>query len=546
MNVEPSVGQAPRLHRVHPTIQPTVLEQHVRLSESMLWKLQRGFFEQEGPRAWSLGTVPHYITSNPFIAGAYARVVLGWLRDCLKAAPLAIDPEEPLYIVEVGAGSGRFAHHFLKRLFALLRGVGLADVRFTYVLTDFADGNVDALASHPWLRPFVASGHLDFARFDAEHDREIALRCSGKVLSPGTVANPVAVIANYVFDGIPQDVFRIEDGRLFESLVMLVSSQPEPRHDHPALLSRLELAYTQRLLPGEAYRDPDLERTLQRYRARLPDTHVLFPCAALRCLRSLRDLSGGRLLVLSADKGYHGAASLEGRPPPGIAVHGSFSMSVDYEAIGQWFADQDGLALFTSRRKSSLDLAAFVLGKLQGGFVETRLSFDEAIERCGPDDFFAMKKATEKHYEAMTLEQILAWVRIAGWDANIFLGALPAILAALPDADEDVACELYRTVMLVWDTYYPIGEERDLALHLGNLLYEMGRCAEALEFHQRSLELYGPTAHTLYGMGLCHDRLDQLPDALQRIEEALLLDPGLAGASAARHHVWAHIKAKGR
>src|SRR5262249_12053382 len=148
------------------------------------------------------------------------------------------------------------------------------------------------------------------------------------------------------------------------------------------------------------------------------------------------------LLLLSADKGYHGAASLTDRDPPGITVHGSFSMMVDYEPIGQWFVDHGGQALFTSRTRSSIEIAAFVLGRLPGGLVETRQAFDEAIERCGPDDFFAMKKATEKHYDAMTLEQILAWVRMAGWDANIFLGAFPAIEAALASADEEVAHEL--------------------------------------------------------------------------------------------------------
>src|SRR5262245_24590419 len=88
-----------------------VLEQTQRFSHSLLWQLQRDFFIQQGAAAWSAGTVPHYITSNPCVASAYAQVMFAWLRDL--AARAANDPEarldltQPIYIVELGAGSGR-------------------------------------------------------------------------------------------------------------------------------------------------------------------------------------------------------------------------------------------------------------------------------------------------------------------------------------------------------------------------------------------------------------------------------------------------------
>jgi hypothetical protein len=50
-----------------------IIEQDQRLSHSMLWELQREFFARQGVEAWRQGAVPHYITSNPFIASAYAQ-----------------------------------------------------------------------------------------------------------------------------------------------------------------------------------------------------------------------------------------------------------------------------------------------------------------------------------------------------------------------------------------------------------------------------------------------------------------------------------------
>src|SRR5690242_9370351 len=95
---------------------PFVLERQQRMSKSMVWRLQRRFFEEQGLSAWSTGTVPHYITNNPFIARRYAELLLGWLDDC---APL--DPREPVYLVELGAGAGRFAFHLVRALVALWR-----------------------------------------------------------------------------------------------------------------------------------------------------------------------------------------------------------------------------------------------------------------------------------------------------------------------------------------------------------------------------------------------------------------------------------------
>src|SRR6202008_3024750 len=53
-----------------PTI---VIEDKKRLSQSLIWKLQRAFYASSGPLAWKPNGVPFYITSNPHIARCYAR-----------------------------------------------------------------------------------------------------------------------------------------------------------------------------------------------------------------------------------------------------------------------------------------------------------------------------------------------------------------------------------------------------------------------------------------------------------------------------------------
>jgi len=511
---------------------PIILEEGKPLSRSILWKLQRNYYEGQGIEAWRQGTVPHYITSNPFIANAYAKVVLGFIRDCTAVTGDTandsfppVDPSQPLYIIELGSGSGRFAYHFIKKFLDLYRRSVLKNFPFKYVMTDYSKRNVEFWRTHQSLQPFVEEAVLDFALFDGERDEELMLSESGGVLAPGTVKNPIVVIANYFFDSIPQDAFFIQGGRLQEGLVTVSSYQEEADLNDPEILSRAEISYERNPTEPDYYENPDWNEILEYYEKRLDDTAFLFPCAALHCIENFRRLSSGRLLVISGDKGYNHEEDLLGRGEPTITRHGSFSMMVNYNAIGKYVQKQGGYPLQTAHRHAHLNIAAFLLGSHPGGYTETRQAYREAIETCGPDDFYALKKAIEHGYESWTLEQLLAYIRLSGFDAKITLACYPALMDRIEHATEPEKQELHRVIQKAWEVYYPLAEDQDLASHLGVILYEMGYCAEALDLFTRSLELYGPDATVSYNIGLCHYGLGQMEAALEHVNQALALDP---------------------
>ena len=517
-----------------------ILERNRRFSDSLLWRLQRNFFDRRGARAWTEAVVPHYITSNPWIANAYAQVVFGWLRDWYtgpsKATGSAVGgkSDQPFFIVELGCGSGRFAYLFLVRFFDLLSRSHLAALPVRSVLTDFTDYNLDILRNHPKLRPFVEAGRLDFARYDAGEDVDLELGHRGEILAPGSVARPLAVLANYVFDGIPQDCFTFRDGRLYESLATLSSRRRETDLDDPELLTRIEIDWQHREASPHYYGDSQLDRLLGEYVDSLEETTILFPSSALRCIRNLRHLSGGRLLLLSADKGYSDQAALVGRGEPGISVHGSFSTMVNYHAIGRWFLHRGGNFLVTSYRSESLNVSAGLLGRPPAGWVETRLAFDDAIERLGPDDFFSVKKGIETSYEAFSLEQLLAWLRLSAWDHNIFLGCLPVLTERVVQAPEELRQEVVAAARRVWELYFPLREPRDLAFDLGLLVMAMGRWNAGLEYLGHSVRTYGEDPATAFNMALCHRGLGDEEAALEQLERALDLDPELEEARSLR------------
>ena len=232
--------------------------------------MQRAFYEQRAGEAFA--EIPHEAVDNPWVAAAYARVIKGFARD--MAAPPTI--------VELGAGSGRFAH-------GLRRELG-ADVR--YVMTDFAQSQLDDWAANPALEGF------EFARLDLTSDD----------LPPAH--SPLVVIANYVFDSLPADAFAVHDGVLEECLVEVAGD--------------LELSYTRRPATPDHYGDPDLDALLEHYRANLGDTVFTIPRIALAALHRLREAAGDRLLVLAADKAFSTEEALgyrsEGRSPRATAA----------------------------------------------------------------------------------------------------------------------------------------------------------------------------------------------------------------------------------
>lgn len=516
-----------------------ILDQNQRLSQSLLWQLQRNYFQHQGIEAWSKGTVPHYITSNAFIAEAYARIVLGFLRDwqatVAASRAAALDRSEPFYIIELGAGPGRFGFHFLKHFYTILGRSDQRDLRITYVLTDLVDQNVDYWREHPSLQPFIESGRLDFAHFDAEQCEELRLIQSGEVLSGKITRNPVIVIANYFFDAIPQDVFYIHNGQLHEGRVSVSAAQPETNLSDPELLSRVQVAFDHVPVNGDVYEDPAFNRILQEYNQRLVETTILFPIAALRCIRFFLELSGGRLLLLSADKGFHWEEDILSWNEPEMVIYGGcFSMTLNFHALEQYVLNRGGKVLHTSHRRTSLDIVAFLLGALPGDFIETSQAFERTIERFGPSDLFNLIQSIGKSPEDMGLEQILSWLRLSGWDANLLLNFFPALMNQAVSPPEALKEELYWVIQHVRNTYYDIGEGQNLDFYLGTLLCSMGYYHEALKYLEHSLEHSEPDVRILYNMGLCYVALNQMDDALKCIERALSIDPSCEPAKSLR------------
>lgn len=514
-----------------PSGRMVAVEDGVRLSESALWALQRAFFARQDPGAWSRGRVPSYVTTNAFIARAAARVVGGFLDDAAAGRLGPVDEAAPLHVLELGAGSGRFAYGVLRGLEdrdASGRGGGPAA---RYVISDFDPAPVQALRRHPRLQPFVKAGRLDFAVVDAEAPGPIALLESGETLDAGRGGNPLAVLANYVLDGIRTDAFEVRRGTLHESRVRL-QCPPGLDPEDPASLPQLAISFRRALAGPSPYGEADLDGLLAGLAARLPDGHFLFPAAAIRLLRHLRSLGRGRLLFLAADRGHVHEDALRGLDPPRPMRHGSISLDVNFHALAEHARASGGTPLLPAHHPTHLATVGLLWGCARPGAGRTGEAYREHFEAGGPEDLFLLQETLERRTRGLGVERGLAWLRLSAWDPEVFLTCAPTFLDHVDHAEPTVRADLLDAARRVREAYFPLGGDRDVPLALAEMFQGLDALPEAVAQCGESLRLHGRNAENLHRLATCLVGLDRVAEARALLDEALALAPRFAPARA--------------
>jgi len=503
---------------------PAILEADMQLSQSMLWKMQKDFFANQGPEAWTKGIVPQYITTNPYIANLYAKTIFGYCRDYVTRTD--IDKDFTIYIMELASGVGRFTYTFLKRFLHIIENSSLKGLKFKYIVTDFSEKNIEYWQNHSFLKPYFDCGILDCATFDISKDEQLQLRNSGEILCPGNLKSPLILIANYTFDSLPQDTFYVNKGEIFEGLITITSPEVKADPEDKSILAGLDYFYTDNQIQGENYyEDDDFNDILVDYKNHLEDTSFSVPIMALRCISRLKKLFNDDIILISADKGYTNEKDMLLNSHPFLSKHGCISMTVNFHSLEQYFKNLGGKAIHSIYEHENINMSLFLLTNSSHDFVETTMAYNEIIESIGPDDFYNLKKAVVPLSENLDTKQILTFLRFTVWDARTFQEVYNILLERIDTQENFPLEELIMVMNNVWDNYFPIGEEGDLAYYIGLLFSYVGYDSDALRFFKFSYELYGASAEIYYKIAVCYYNLNQMEKSLEYTEKLLALDP---------------------
>jgi hypothetical protein len=389
-------------------------------SQSHVWSRQREVYEALTTRAWNGGGVPEYITTNPWFAGSFARFIAAAFAQARGG-----EARRARTVVEVGCGSGRFAASFLD---ALARECASSSPEpWHAVLTDVVASNVEHLGDLPAIRRFVRSGNVECETLDVERD-------------PLPVARAAWVVATYVLDSMPVDLFMVSGGRLYELLV----DDDALADDYPGALHRLSETATRRACDATTrYPHEGWNRALAACATRAQDAVFALPVGAFGILDRIPH-GAPPAGILFADYG----TIVPSGPDRGLvlqpSIHGTFSFGVDFDAVRRYAEGRGGRVLTTSHRSSSLHAVFVALGGAIAAPVEA--AFGRSFETTAPDDFHVVQGVIRAQFDTLSLRQLLAWVRFSDNDPHQFLAAMNALAAGLASATRGDLDELRSLV----------------------------------------------------------------------------------------------------
>ncbi|CAN0255733.1 unnamed protein product, partial [Phaeothamnion confervicola] len=131
-------------------------------------------------------------------------------------------------------------------------------------------------------------------------------------------------------------------------------------------------------------------------------------------------------------------------------------------------------------------------------------AFRDNVERFGPNDFFVMQKGLKDDAPSPALKSVVALLKLGDWDPDVFYKFRDPILNHVPTAGVKLRKDLCRGIPRVWENYYMLDADKDVAFELGRFYYGIREYESALGFYQHSSRHVGRHHVTFHNMGLCY------------------------------------------
>jgi tetratricopeptide (TPR) repeat protein len=121
------------------------------------------------------------------------------------------------------------------------------------------------------------------------------------------------------------------------------------------------------------------------------------------------------------------------------------------------------------------------------------------------DDFSTLQRAIKDECGEPSLKLVLALVRLANHDADVFYKFKRTLIEQTPAAPADTVLKDVRAdVDRLFAANYPLQRGKDVCFECGRLLMGVRDYAAAADFFHRSNELCGEHHVTFHNMGICY------------------------------------------
>jgi len=272
----------------------------------------------------------------------------------------------------------------------------------------------------------------------------------------------------------------------------------------------------------------------------------LIPIGSIRLLEQIATLTTDKLFVMTGDKGITDPETMRGLTDPHLAIHGSFSIMVNFHAIGTYAISKGGFALYNQANESSLKICCFLIPAADDGlykrnnnigivthsnknttfnfedskysdflavsdtahrlqieqyFPNLLQSFQDNVESFGSNDFFVLQKCLQEETNSISLASVISLLKLSNWDTDVFDKFREIILCETPNAGIKLRMDFVRCIPMLWRNHFALDPEgKDLAFDIGRILYSLCNYREALAYYQISEAQAGPHHVTYYNM----------------------------------------------
>lgn len=266
---------------------------------------------------------------------------------------------------------------------------------------------------------------------------------------------------------------------------------------------------------------------LNHYASSLPAGTFPLPLGGFDALLHLSRLTSAPTLALVGDKAFAHLVELVGVRDPHIALHGStFSLMANLHALRLFTLAQGGFSLSTpfldgafkcgafwlpgaaSRRAGTpVDLVAADAQLLPPWALaevpETTTAWVDTMDGFGPDTFNTLQRGLRDEIAAPSLKLALSTLRLSCWDPDVFTKFRDVLIDRTPQASEKLQADIYRDVSRVYERFFPVSTNHDVAFDVARVCMGLRRYAEAIMLFLASMRHTGEHNITIYNVGIC-------------------------------------------
>jgi len=202
---------------------------------------------------------------------------------------------------------------------------------------------------------------------------------------------------------------------------------------------------------------------------------------------------------------------------PFIAVHGSFSVTVNFHAIGILFGQKQG-QVYHCDNDGSIKISLYTTSK----DISLDRAYKEHIADFGPADFFVLCKSPVKE---ISVDYINALIKLSQYDTDTFFSMKEILNEKINDCTASVKIDFMKSIKKLVDNFYLINKDKDIYFEIGRILYKAKEFSHALSYFKKSIVLVGQHNLTYHNIGLCYKNMNDKEEALKHFKIAYELDP---------------------